>query len=113
MLRARTCRATSSGGAVDLTEPRGGCTGPHWSGSSGSGGAELRIDPCVPREWRSFEIEFRYRRSVYHIVVQNPASRSKGVLSVELDGGQLAGSVPAIPLLDDGVRHVVRVLMGP
>ena len=35
-------------------------------------GTRLLIDPCIPRAWRDFEIEFRYHSSRYKIVVENP-----------------------------------------
>ncbi|HLA09122.1 MAG TPA: glucoamylase family protein [Pyrinomonadaceae bacterium] len=73
-------------------------------------GAELRMDPCIPRWWRDFSITYRRGQTTYSIKVENPLGINRGVASVELDGDSLADQV--IPLLDDGQTHNVRVVMG-
>ena len=72
------------------------------------------IDPCIPRAWPGYEIDFRYRSARYEIVVENPQGVSRGVASAELDGQPLAlaGEGAAIPLVDDGATHRVRVVLG-
>ena len=75
-------------------------------------GATLLLDPCIPRAWPGYEIDFRYRSARYEIVVENPHGSSRGVASSELDGQALPGGVAAIPLVDDGATHRVRVILG-
>ena len=74
-------------------------------------GTTLVVDPCIPRAWPGFEIDFRYHSAKYEIVVQNPAGVSRGVASIELDGAALDRGTP-IPLADDGVTHHVRIVLG-
>jgi hypothetical protein len=102
-------------------------------------GTTLLIDPCIPRAWPGFEIDFRYHSARYEIVVQNPHGVSRGVVSWELDGKAQPGAAPAhaggaeangaeaaspdgapaaplgatIPLVDDGATHRIRVVLGP
>jgi len=73
-------------------------------------GACLRIDPCVPRWWREFEITYRREKTTYRIKVENPLAISHGVASVELDGQMLTND--EISLSDDGQTHIVRVVLG-
>ena len=75
-------------------------------------GATLVIDPCIPRAWPGFEISFRYHSSRYEIVVENPRGLSRGVMSVELDDEMQTNNGAAIPLVDDGRTHNVRVVLG-
>ena len=75
-------------------------------------GTTLLIDPCIPRAWPGYEIDFRYRSARYEIVVENPQGVSRGVASSELDGQALTGGGAAIPLADDGATHRVRVILG-
>jgi len=75
-------------------------------------GTTLLLDPCIPRAWPSYEIDFRYHTARYEIVVENPQGVSRGVASAELDGQALTGSGAAIPLADDGATHRVRVVLG-
>ncbi len=75
-------------------------------------GTTLLIDPCVPRSWPGYEITFRYHSTRYEIAVENPHEVSRGVASAELDGEALPGGGAAIPLVDDGATHRVRVALG-
>ncbi|MEO6945717.1 MAG: glucoamylase family protein [Nitrobacter sp.] len=75
-------------------------------------GANLMLDPCIPRDWPGFEIVFRYRSARYEIAVKNPYGVCRGVLSIELDDEVLATpETSCIPLVDDGVTHRVRVVL--
>ena len=75
-------------------------------------GATLQMDPCIPRAWPGYEMNFRYHSARYVIVVENPLGVSRGVASTELDGQPLPGGDVAIPLVDDGAMHRVRVVLG-
>ena len=75
-------------------------------------GATLALDPCIPRAWPGYEIDFRHHSATYRIVVENPLGVSRGVASLELDGSVLPVGGAAIPLVDDGATHRVRVVLG-
>ncbi|HEX7431918.1 MAG TPA: glycosyl hydrolase family 65 protein, partial [Candidatus Limnocylindrales bacterium] len=75
-------------------------------------GTTLVLDPCIPRAWPRYEIDFRYHSARYEIVVENPQGVSRGVASSELDGGVLPSGGATIPLVDDGATHHVRVVLG-
>ncbi|MBX7137773.1 MAG: hypothetical protein K1X83_07285 [Oligoflexia bacterium] len=49
-------------------------------------GDHFIVDPCVPKSWRSFEIDLSLRGNKYHIVVVNAGGCQKGVSSVEVQG---------------------------
>jgi cyclic beta-1,2-glucan synthetase len=49
-------------------------------------GNQIKLNPCIPPEWKDFELEFRYRSKVLQIKVLNPESISKGVKSLKVDG---------------------------
>jgi cyclic beta-1,2-glucan synthetase len=73
-------------------------------------GDRLKIDPCVPRWWREFELTYRRDRAVYQIKVENPMGFSKGVVSVEVDG--VAQGEMEIVLSDEAKHHNVKIVMG-
>jgi len=73
-------------------------------------GNALRIRPCVPSEWSSYEVTYRFGSAVYHIRVENPRATCAGVARIALDGVALPGD--EVPLHDDGRRHEVQVTMG-
>ncbi len=73
-------------------------------------GDMLRFEPCIPKDWSHYSIEYRDGRTTYHITVDNPRGVCRGVKTVTLDGGEL--STGEVPLLQDGERHEVRVELG-
>jgi cyclic beta-1,2-glucan synthetase len=74
-------------------------------------GMTLSIDPCIPRSWPAYSIEFKYHSSIYKVRVENPSGVTRGVAITELDGKLRAGSVN-IPLEDDGAVHRIRIVLG-
>jgi len=73
-------------------------------------GQTLRLDPCVPKDWSGYQVTYRYRGTTFEIEVENPDGVNRGVAAVTLDGKELSDG--RIPLLQDGERHAVRVVMG-
>jgi cyclic beta-1,2-glucan synthetase len=73
-------------------------------------GRTLRVQPCVPRWWREFEINYRRGSTHYQIKVENPLGVSCGVAQILLDGEPLAGL--EIPLADEPGTHQVRITLG-
>ena len=74
-------------------------------------GMILSIDPCIPRNWPGYSIDFRYHSAIYKIKVENPSNVARGVALTELDGKLLPGSA-SIPLADDGAVHNIRIVLG-
>jgi len=71
--------------------------------------AGLRIDPCVPADWRSFTMRRVFRGKLLEIEVQNPDGVQKGVARVLLNGAVLPDNfVPAARLADCN-RVLVRM----
>ena len=71
-------------------------------------GATLAVQPCVPEEWHGFQVDYRFRSTLYRIEVERADERG-GEGFVELDGALLAGV--AIALVDDGGSHTARILL--
>lgn len=72
-------------------------------------GAKLSVDPCIPRWWREYEINYRRGAAIYRIKVENPLGISRGIATVELDGNLQTDDW--IPLVEDG-NHSVRIVLG-
>ena len=71
---------------------------------------KLRMEPCIPRSWRGYEINYRRGQTRYHIKVENPFGVSRGVAEVWLD--DVRQPEIEITLADDGKTHQVRVVLG-
>jgi cellobiose phosphorylase len=68
-------------------------------------GDTLHFAPCLPADWKSYQVDYRYGEALYRInVVQMPAASEAGVT---LDGVEQPGE--RIMLLDDHNEHTVEV----
>ncbi len=72
-------------------------------------GESIQINPCVPRAWPHFEVTLRLAGTEHHFILDN-ASNPDGVTRIELDGRALSGI--AVPILTDGHRHTIHVMLG-
>ena len=73
-------------------------------------GKAININPCIPRHWPGFKVDYRFGTTHYKISVKNPHNVNLGIRQVLLDGNSLPGSL--IPLVEDGQSHEVWVVMG-
>ncbi len=71
--------------------------------------AGLRINPCIPKAWKTFTVTRQFRGAEYQIQVSNPDGVSKGVKRVSVDGKIVEGNL--IPVFEGGV-HKVEVVLG-
>lgn len=68
----------------------------------------LVVDPCIPPDWRSFNITREWRGATYHIAVNNPNGVQRGIKRIVADGK----SVEKLPVLSVGSVCHVEVEMG-
>lgn len=73
-------------------------------------GDRLVIDPCIPPDWRDYQIIYQYRSAKYRISVENPQGLERGVSTIHVDGRLMENG--EVTLADDGQDHDVRVFMG-
>jgi len=73
---------------------------------------KLYFTPCLPASWQTLTLHYRYRETVYHIVVSQTHSDDagqRGAMRVTLDG--IEQPEPIIPLVDDHQEHTAEVRM--
>jgi len=73
---------------------------------------KLHLAPCLPADWRAFTMHYRYRETVYHILVSQTRVGDDGTsakMSVTVDGVERNDT--AVPLVDDHREHVVEVIV--
>lgn len=68
----------------------------------------IKVDPCVPAEWKEYTVERQWRGAKYIIHVTNPNGVEKGVKSITVDGKP----VEKLPVLADGSVCSAEVVMG-
>lgn len=84
----------------------------------------LRIAPCIPADWESYKIRYRYRDTYYYITVRRVGEKTEHVVRVTLDGVEIKDAVinstgadgivraqGMIPMRDDRQDHNVAVYL--
>ncbi len=69
----------------------------------------LIVDPCIPEDWKGFNVTRQWRGAKFNIAVTNPEGLQKGVKAVTLNGHAVEGAIP--PQQPGTVNNVV-VIMG-
>ena len=71
----------------------------------------LHFTPCLPAAWTEFKLRYRYRETVYHIVVRQRAAGAERTSAtvVTLDG--IAQQESFVRLFDDREDHYVQVIV--
>ena len=75
-------------------------------------GAFLCLNPCIPKDWLSYEMILKRQTTNYEIVVENPDAVETGIAHAECDGLVLSERPLRLPLEDDGKIHRVKVTLG-
>jgi len=70
----------------------------------------IRIDPCVPSKWKTFDVERKFRGKVLNIHFENPKGVEKGIKKVVLNGEALEGNFIAASEMKE--ENAVVVTMG-
>jgi N,N'-diacetylchitobiose phosphorylase len=70
----------------------------------------LRIDPCIPSDWKRFTVKRVFRKKLFDILVQNDLSVQKGVKKLILNGEEIQDNFIPLDKMKD--NNDVRVIMG-
>jgi cyclic beta-1,2-glucan synthetase len=73
-------------------------------------GATFGVDPCIPSSWPGYAVTWTLGGTRYEITVENPARRCRGIATALLDGAEVVPG--AVPLVEDGAVHRLRLVMG-
>ena len=79
-------------------------------GSHAPRGDVRGIDPCIPTSWPGYSIAWRFGASRYEIQVETRTAAA-GALPRPFSTAPRSTQA-AIPLRDDGGRHVLKVVLG-
>ncbi len=68
----------------------------------------LEINPCIPSEWKQYNVKRKFRGANYDITICNPNGVCKGVKSITVDGQAIEGQVVPHTI----GNHKIEVVMG-
>ena len=67
----------------------------------------LKIEPCIPKDWPKYEIQYKYINSVYNITVKNSNGKNTGVQKILVNGNIINSPI----LLKDTGTFNIEILM--
>lgn len=67
----------------------------------------LSVEPCIPKDWKEYNIKYRWKNSFYNIVVRNFSGKCCGVDKIVLNGKVVDN---AIRLQDNGVYNIEVIM---
>lgn len=72
-------------------------------------GGFLSLEPCIAKSWKEYEIKYKYKTSIYHIIVKNQEGKNTGVEKFIVNGNEVPEK--KIPLCDDGKIYNIQIFM--
>ena len=49
----------------------------------------LKINPCIPKDWKEYSIRYKYENSIYNIKVRNEKGKNTGIERIKLNGKEI------------------------
>jgi cellobiose phosphorylase len=69
----------------------------------------LRVDPCIPPDWREVRIQRKFRGRQFSIVIKNPRRAEKGVKRLVINGREVSGNLIPVAFMNDVNEVVVEM----
>ncbi len=69
----------------------------------------LKINPCIPKTWQTYQMTYRFKNTLYTINIHNPDKLNSGKARLTMDGHPLDSNL--IPLLDDCKEHIIEATL--
>lgn len=72
-------------------------------------GSNLFIDPCIPKKWQKFSIQYNFEGTIYDIQIKNPDGISHGKIIINVNGVLLNEN--SIPMMGGQEIQHVEIIM--
>ena len=72
-------------------------------------GDHVEIRPCIPNDWPEYQLNYRFGKTMYHILVKNKQSTRHKTNQIVMDGEMLKNE--NIPLIDDEKNHEIVITL--
>jgi len=69
----------------------------------------LKIEPCISKNWKEYEIQYKYKTTLYKIKVKNIYGKNTGINKFLLNGEEVETKMA--PIIDDGKVYNIEIFM--
>lgn len=53
----------------------------------------LKIEPCIPKDWKEYSMQYRYKNNIYNITIKNPNGKNREVTKIILNGKETENKI--------------------
>ncbi len=53
----------------------------------------MKFEPCIPKEWKNYNIQYKWNNTLYNINIKNPTGKNTGVSKVILNGNEVENKI--------------------
>lgn len=64
----------------------------------------IELNPCIPKEWKEYKIQYKWKESIYNIIVKNPNEKNKGITKIKINGEETENRIKL-----DGTRRIYNI----
>lgn len=64
----------------------------------------ISIEPCIPKDWKEYQMQYKWKESIYNITVKNPNNKNKGVEKIFLNNEEVENRIKL-----DGERKIYYI----
>ena len=69
----------------------------------------LKIEPCIDKDWKEYSIRYKYGNTIYNIKVKNLNSKNTGVSKLYLNGNEIENKI--VKLQDNSGINEIEIIM--
>lgn len=69
----------------------------------------LKLNPCIPKDWKEYWIRYKHEDTIYNIKVKNPNEKNTGIEKLMLDGMEVEEK--QIYMKNDGKVHDIECIL--
>ena len=70
----------------------------------------LSIKPCIPKEWKEYQIRYKYKTSIYNITIKNLSESHENIVKEFFIDGHKAQE-KEVKLIDNGRIYEIEVII--
>lgn len=70
----------------------------------------LRMEPCIPKEWKEYKIRYEYKTSIYNITVKNQSEEEINEVKKFIVNGQIIEE-KCVKLIDNGRIYEIEIIL--
>lgn len=67
----------------------------------------IKFCPCIPKDWKEYQIKYKWKQSVYNITIKNIEGKNTGVSKVIVNGEENENS---IKLQETGIYNIEVIM---